>query len=119
MKSIATQTIFSITESRITAFVVVVYARSYSHRTRASRRDVGCVCVASLSSIVLNRMGACNQGKKCFSSVLRQFTRRHSFCSYWRSPGEKKEQAYTEGTVILVRETLKPLKNRKHVVMCT
>ena len=75
MKSIATQTIFSITESRITAFVVVVYARSYSHRTRASRRDVGCVCVASLSSIVLNRMGACNQGKSvlaayCVSSLV-------------------------------------------------
>lgn len=29
----------------------------------------------------------------------------------------KKEQGYTEGTVILVRETLKPLKNRKDVVM--
>ena len=58
MKSIATQTIFSTTESRITAFVVVVYARSYSHRTGASRPDVGCVCVAALSFIVLNRMEA-------------------------------------------------------------
>ena len=29
----------------------------YSHRTRENQ-DVGCVCVASLISIVLNRMGA-------------------------------------------------------------
>ena len=74
MKSIATQTIFSITESRITAFVVVVYARPI--RT-APARAVGmsdAFGVASLSSIVLNRMGACNQGKSvlaayCVSSL--------------------------------------------------
>ena len=119
MKSIATQTIFSITESRITAFVVVVYARSYSHRTRASRRDVGCVCVASLSSIVLNRMEACNQGKK---SVLAAYCVSSLVDTRSVLTGDlqgKKEQAYTEGTVILVRKTLKPQKSRKHVVMYT
>ena len=31
----------------------------------------------------------------------------------------KKEQGYTKGTVILVREALKPQKSRKHVVMYT
>ena len=66
----------------------------------------------------LRQKGACNQREEDFGCIFRQFTRRHSFCSYWRSPA-KKEQGYTEGTVILVRETLKPPKKRKHVVMCT
>ena len=53
------------------------------------------------------QMGACNQRGKALDFYCEVVTRRHSFCSCWRAP-VKKEQAYTEATVILVRETLKP-----------
>lgn len=51
----------------------------------------------SLIFTVLRQQGACNQGEKCFRSVLRQFTRRHSFCSSWRDRQQKK-QAYPVAT---------------------
>ena len=60
--------------------------------------------------------GSCNQGKSvlgayCVSSLVD--TRSVLTGDLQR----KKEQGYTKGTVILVREALKPQKSRKHVVM--
>ena len=85
-------------------------------RTAPASRDVGCVCVASLIYIVLNRMGAVIREK----SVLGAYCVRSLVDTRSVLTGDlqrKKEQGYTKGTVILVRETLKPLKTRKHVVM--
>ena len=85
-------------------------------RTAPASRDVGCVCVASLISIVLNRMGAVIREKSVLGAYcVRSLVDTRSIC--WRSPVKK--QAYPVATGKLVRETLKPLKNRKHVVMCT
>ena len=76
-------------------------------RTAPASRDVGCVCVASLISTVLNRMGAVIREK----SVLAAYCVRSLVDTRSVLTGDlqrKKKQGYTKGTVILVRETLKP-----------
>ena len=64
---------YSLFKVRISVFLIIVYARSYSHRTDASRSGVGCVYVASLSFIVCEHRGACNQRKEGFVILLDQF----------------------------------------------
>ena len=61
---------YSLFKVRIYVFLIIVYARSFSHRTRASRRDWRMVYVASLSFIVCEHRGACNQRKEGFVILL-------------------------------------------------
>ena len=90
-------------------------------RTAPARADGigGCVYVASLSFIVCEHRGACNQRKEGFVILLDQFgnTPFPLLCQdkirSWRS---KPTCIYIQK---IVRDTLKPLKTRKHVVMYT